>query len=108
MSYPDGKSLVFVNYRNFRKDIYLADISLFDNQISEIKQHPEDFSIESSTENKYLVSPIFPYRFKPSLDILVPFVMYHSEFGLFLATYWQASELLGNHQIYNQLLYSVG
>ncbi|MFA5779320.1 MAG: hypothetical protein WC947_04215 [Elusimicrobiota bacterium] len=103
---PDGKSLIFVNYRNFRKDIYLADISLFDNEISKI--NPENIPVESSTENKYLVSPIFPYRFKPSLDVLVPFVMYHSEFGLFLATYWQASELLGNHQIYNQLLYSSG
>ncbi len=108
--YPtsDGKSLVFVNYRNFRKDIYLADISLLDNKISEINH--ENFSVESSTENKYLAlaSPVFPYRFKPSLDVLVPFVMYHSEFGLFLATYWQASELLGNHQIYNELLYSSG
>lgn len=102
---PDGKSLVFVSYRNFRKDIYLADISLFDNEISEI--NPENIPVESSTE-KYLASPVFPYRFKPSLDVLVPFVMYHSEFGLFLATYWQASELLGNHQIYNQLLYSSG
>lgn len=103
---PDGKSLIFINYRNFRKDIYLADISSFENKLQENKQ--EEFSVESSTGNKYLASPIFPYRFKPSLDILVPFVMYHSEFGLFLATYWQASELLGNHQIYNQLLYSSG
>lgn len=102
---PDGKSLIFVNYRNFRKDIYLADISLFDNKISEIKPE-KDFSVELSSENKYLSSPVFSYRFKPSIDVLVPFVMYHSEFGLFLATYWQASELLGNHQIYNQLLYS--
>jgi len=102
----DGKSLVFVNYRNFRKDIYFADISQFDNEIS--ASNPENISVESSTDNKYLASPIFPYRFKPSIDILVPFVMYHSEFGLFLATYWQASELFGNHQIYNQLLYSSG
>ncbi|MBI5574543.1 MAG: PD40 domain-containing protein [Elusimicrobia bacterium] len=105
---PDGENLVFVNYRNFRKDIYIADISTFDCKISQVVK-AEDFLIETSTGNKSLLaSPIFPYRFKPSLDILVPFVMYHSEYGLFLATYWQASELLGNHQIYNQLLYSSG
>ncbi|PIU83659.1 MAG: hypothetical protein COS68_02860 [Elusimicrobia bacterium CG06_land_8_20_14_3_00_38_11] len=103
---PNGQSIVFEYYRNFRKDIYLADISSFENKLQENKQ--EEFSVESSTENKYLASPIFPYRFKPSLDVLVPFVMYHSEFGLFLATYWQASDLFGNHQISSQLLYSSG
>ncbi|MFH1540889.1 MAG: hypothetical protein ABID79_03435 [Elusimicrobiota bacterium] len=107
----DDKNLLFVNYRNFRKDIYLADISLFENKILENKSEEKSLielstSVELPTKNNSLTSPVFPYRFKPSLDILVPFIIYHSEFGLFLATYWQASELLGNHQLYNQLLYS--
>lgn len=103
----DGQNVVFSYYRNFRKDIYIADISAFDNKISEIKLN--EFLVETSTGKEgeeYLSSPVFPYRFKPSVDILVPFLMYHSEYGLFLATYWQASELLGNHEIYNQLLYA--
>ncbi len=101
---PDGKSLLFVNYRNFRKDVYIADISKFNCEGAEV--NAVDPAVAISTGTGYLSSPIFPYRFKPSLDILVPFVMYHSEYGLFLATYWQASELLGDHQIYNQILYS--
>ncbi|MDD5686796.1 MAG: hypothetical protein PHE88_03050 [Elusimicrobia bacterium] len=105
---PDGKDVMFSYYRNFRRDIYLTDKFSFEDIVS--KNNNENFSVSSSTTgiNKQLVSPVFPYHFKPSLDILVPFLLYHSEYGLFLATYWQASELLGNHEISNQLLYASG
>ncbi|MBN1383526.1 MAG: PD40 domain-containing protein [Elusimicrobia bacterium] len=105
---PDSKEVIFSYYRDFRKDIYSVDVSSFENPGLALGSGPEVFSVDISTHITplSLASPVFAYRFKPSLDVLVPFIVYHSEYGLFLATYWQASELLGDHEIYNQLLYS--
>ncbi|OGS43949.1 MAG: hypothetical protein A2539_06890 [Elusimicrobia bacterium RIFOXYD2_FULL_34_15] len=100
----DGRNILFSYYRSFRRDIYMADISFFDGSISKIKT--ENYEAVTSTSVKKLTSPVFKYRFRPSLDILAPFLVYHSEFGLFLAAYWQASDVLGDHVVTNQIVYA--
>ncbi len=49
-----------------------------------------------------------PYRFRASTDLFYPLFFYSSTDGLFLATYWQASEYLGNHQLQTAFQYSSG
>ncbi|OGS35225.1 MAG: hypothetical protein A2474_08085 [Elusimicrobia bacterium RIFOXYC2_FULL_34_12] len=101
---PDGKNILFSHYRNFRRDIYLTDELFFGGTVAYASK--EEYDTETSTTPINLKSPIFSYHFKPTLDILAPFLVYHSEFGLFLAAYWQASDMLGDHTISNQIVYA--
>ncbi|MBI5631112.1 MAG: PD40 domain-containing protein [Elusimicrobia bacterium] len=45
-----------------------------------------------------------PYQFSYSTDLFIPALFYSSEGGLFMAGYWQGSDLLGRHQ--NQALFN--
>ena len=101
---PDGNSVCFSYYNNFRQDLYLVNVSSFDGAAVSTSPY-SGFSQGESTGAAVSSLVAAPYRFKPSLDILVPFLMYHSEYGLFLATYWQASELFGDHEISSQIMY---
>ncbi|OQA91630.1 MAG: translocation protein TolB [Elusimicrobia bacterium ADurb.Bin231] len=99
--------VAFSYYDNFRKDIYIADTNSIDKISGQQEPISKNISGDDKISSDLNVSSMSgkPYKFHPSLDILVPFVMYHSEYGLFVAAYWQASELFGNHEIYNQIIY---
>lgn len=47
-----------------------------------------------------------PYRFNASTDFFFPILFYSSTDGLYLSAYWQASEMLGNHQIQAAVTYA--
>ncbi|MFN0118283.1 MAG: peptidase MA family metallohydrolase [Elusimicrobiota bacterium] len=58
-------------------------------------------------------SPLFlgpsnPYKFKGSTDLFLPFFFYSSQDGLVFINLLQASDLLGNHQLSQQLQFSSG
>jgi hypothetical protein len=101
---PDGKNLVFTCYRDFRKEIYMAPVAALDGSPG-WQETGQDVAQPVSSAPVHFAGQVKPYRFKPSLDIIIPFVLYHSEYGLFLATYWQGSELFGDHEIANQIVY---
>jgi Tol biopolymer transport system component len=58
--------------------------------------------------DRTLLGPRSPYRFRASTDLFFPLFFYSSTDGLFLAAFWQASEHLGNHQLQSTLQYSSG
>ncbi|HNW43066.1 MAG TPA: hypothetical protein PKI19_01075 [Elusimicrobiales bacterium] len=60
----------------------------------------EDFSLSSGT--------FLPYRFKASMDLFFPAFLFSSPGGLFWMNYWQASDMLGNHNLSLYLNYNSG
>ena len=49
-----------------------------------------------------------PYRFKPSTDLFFPAFLFSSPGGLFWMNYWQASDMLGRHNLNLYLNYNSG
>ncbi|PIU20531.1 MAG: hypothetical protein COT18_01865, partial [Elusimicrobia bacterium CG08_land_8_20_14_0_20_59_10] len=49
-----------------------------------------------------------PYRFKASTDLFYPAFMFSSPGGIFWTNYWQASDMLGNHNLALYLYYNSG
>ncbi|HBA61151.1 MAG TPA: hypothetical protein DCZ92_10100 [Elusimicrobia bacterium] len=49
-----------------------------------------------------------PYRFKASTDLFYPAFMFSSPGGLLWTNYWQASDMLGNHNLALYLYYNSG
>ena len=60
----------------------------------------EEFALSSGTFR--------PYRFKASTDLFFPAFMFSSPGGLFWMNYWQASDMLGNHNLNLYLNYNSG
>ncbi len=56
----------------------------------------------SSAESPLFLGHARPYRFDASTDLFIPFVFYSTLDGLVLADVWQASDMLGNHQLQEQ------
>lgn len=54
------------------------------------------------------VTQSHPYRFRASTDLFFPVLYYSSTDGLFVASIWQFSEHLGNHQMSTSLQYASG
>jgi outer membrane protein assembly factor BamA len=59
-------------------------------------------------QSPYLLGAVRPYRFQASTDLFLPFLYYSTLDGLVAADVWQASDLLGNHQIQQQMQYASG
>ncbi|MBI5243936.1 MAG: PD40 domain-containing protein [Elusimicrobia bacterium] len=55
-----------------------------------------------------LLSPGRPYKPSYSTDIFIPAFFYSSNGGLFWTSYWQGSDMLGNHQAQGLLTYASG
>lgn len=49
-----------------------------------------------------------PYAFRFSTDLFLPALFYSSQGGLFALSYWQGSDLLGNHNVAAQLALNTG
>lgn len=54
------------------------------------------------------LSPPRPYRFRASTDLFLPAFFYSSQGGVFWTSYWQGSDMLGNHQASNFVAYNSG
>jgi hypothetical protein len=111
-----SKLLVFSAYYNNSQHVYLSkslDMLLAEGVEIEMegKQSTATVNVDevgrvhlSSTsflEDRTLSFPIQPrpYKFSFSTDLFIPFIAYTSSEGLLLYTYWQGSEMLGNHRI---------
>ncbi|MBI4347042.1 MAG: PD40 domain-containing protein [Elusimicrobia bacterium] len=49
-----------------------------------------------------------PYQFRFSTDLFLPALFYSSQGGLFALSYWQGSDLLGNHNVAAQVALNTG
>ena len=92
---PDGQHIVFSSFHKGEKHLYIAAITEFENQITQTGSSPE-----LTQEKTPPASGTFRnYRFNASTDLFFPALYYSTYEGLYLALYWQVSDMLGNHQV---------
>jgi len=120
----DGSRMVFSSLRHGSMNLYSAGPELWnpsadkaDVARAEGPENAEALAAGAKAggwENNPALSSYFPalpsspYRFRASTDLFFPVFYYSSQDGLFLATLWQASEHLGDHQIQGTLQYGSG
>lgn len=107
---PDGTKLLFSSFRNTRRELYLVDLSALPSLAKEGNEGSLSVTRNSPyplfTKEGRTTSNAQPYRFRASTDLLLPVLFYSSLDGLYLATYVQMSELLGNHQLQSLVSYA--
>jgi len=100
-----GKSIAFSSYRKGSRQIYIAETALLENEIKEIVKE----SIEKSSVLDRRGSMLYSrYKLYPSTDLFFPLFYYSTYDGLYIAMYWQISEMLGNHTAAVSTQYSSG
>lgn len=102
-SFISENEVVFSLFYNGKKDIYKLNIST----TLSVKLEADRPNLNVSETKKIPVydSEVRPYRFSASTDLFFPFLYYSSVDGLFLATYWRFSDMLGHHNFYTGVLY---
>jgi hypothetical protein len=120
----DGNRLVFASLRHGSMNLYSGGPVLWNPPPGKAEvaraggpaetEVPASGAKAGGWENNPALSSYFPalpsspYRFRASTDLFFPVFYYSSQDGLFLATLWQASEHLGDHQIQGSLQYGSG
>ncbi|MFN3966191.1 MAG: hypothetical protein ACK4JE_00630, partial [Endomicrobiia bacterium] len=104
----DGKLLAFSSYRNGEKHIYIADINNFENKSIFYSKNLQNETLKEPA--KKISLNYKPYKFSSSTDLFFPVLYYSTYDGLFMAFYWQISEMLGNHtaSLYTQYVSGTG
>lgn len=115
---PDDSQILFVSHWKGEQHIYRADAAkLFG------ASAPAEPAAASRTQRSlraqtaaaprpggepitFSLSEGKPYRFRASTDFFFPLIYYSSLDGLFASAYWQASEMLGNHQVQASVSYA--
>ncbi|MDA8130698.1 MAG: hypothetical protein M0011_04240 [Elusimicrobia bacterium] len=98
-----GGKIFFSSFRNGGVDIYSGapEDFLYERQGTG-PAAAEDFSVKPSS------GTYGPYRFKASTDLFFPAFLFSSPGGLFWMNYWQASDMLGRHNLALYLNYNSG
>ncbi len=86
--------IFFSLFSRGRIDIYSQNTGDFKARLVELEQ-PEPKNMQEQQTEKFSYSG--PYKFKASLDLFYPALMFSSPGGLFLANYSQFSDFLGRH-----------
>ncbi|MBI2915419.1 MAG: PD40 domain-containing protein [Elusimicrobia bacterium] len=119
---PDGKNVLFVSYRRVEQHLYLSSyerlisekdgkqfvarldsdrLGEFVEKLTKVRhsEPPRSGGEESTASTSSVAQKGQRYRFNASTDFFFPVFFYSSTDGLFFSSYWQASEMLGNHQL---------
>ncbi|MBN1621937.1 MAG: PD40 domain-containing protein [Endomicrobiales bacterium] len=108
----DNKKLLFSSFRRGERHLYLQDMEKIKPSVFYKRQEEKIDVVSRSkttiTSERNDKSPAMarPYRFKVSTDLFFPVIFYSSLDGLYLATYWQISEFLGNHQLQSMVTFA--
>lgn len=123
----NGKEILFVSHRQGEQHIYRTSPhfleawrrpesgAAFQNNPLSSQQRPEeragDLRTSSAAATPAAASNTIllggrAYGFKASTDFFFPVLFYSSTDGLFLSAFWQASEMLGNHQVQAGVTYA--
>lgn len=121
---PSLNSLFFVAFENGEKHIYQGDWSFAaksgpvstsstDDSFWKTPMLSTDFGSNMvwnppNVGDLFIKTPPQPYRFKSSTDIFLPFFLYSSQDGLVIVDVWQHSDMLGNHQLQQQMQFASG
>lgn len=107
---PDESKVIFVSHFEGEQHLYEADKEkLFEAAQPLVGARkgadPLKLAVETA-ETPVRVVEGKPYKFKASTDFFFPILYYSSLDGLFASAYWQASEMLGNHQLQAAVSYA--
>ncbi len=100
---PDGKKILFSSFRYGSMNIYSGARENFLSEPAspslpaEIQSSSETLEASAGAAPADFAGAFRPYKFKASTDLFYPVFMFSSPGGLFLMNYWQASDMLGNH-----------
>ena len=101
---PDGEKILFTSYHRGKMDIYVGKTSTLSFS-SQIVEYPLLIDKEEETVSLLKEKRLFPiiskrpYRLHISTDLFYPLLFFSIPGGLYVATYWQASDMMGNHQL---------
>ncbi len=106
---PGQTRFLYVAFRSGQQQIYLSstdepsDVSKkpdppYPNQVTP-QINASEFNAPQTSTAPLIVEVSRKYRLRAGTDFFLPVFFYSSTDGLFLSAYWQASEMLGNHQI---------
>lgn len=101
----DGKKILFSSFRNGEIQIYCNSLDSLTGTYFETIENKN----EQETSTLIKASPLLynsKYKMNFSTDLFFPLFFYSSYEGLYLYSYWQASEMLGNHQIGAEVYYN--
>lgn len=101
----DGNSIIFSLFLDGRKDIYKIRNSELTTTKMEKEEETETATApdENSAPNEETIKP---YKFTASTDLFYPFLYYSSLDGLFLASYWLFSDMLGRHNLTTGVIFA--
>ncbi len=94
----------FSAFRRGGMDVYAGSPEkfLYEKQAGPEPGAPGSFAVKPSS------GAFLPYRFKASTDLFFPAFLFSSPGGLFWMNYWQASDMLGRHNLGFYLNYNSG
>lgn len=100
---PAGGRLYFSAFRRGGMDVFSAPPENFlYERVFSPPPPPETFTVRPAT------GTFSPYRFNASTDLFFPAFLFSSPGGLFWMNYWQASDMLGRHNLGFFLNYNSG
>ena len=103
---PDGSRIAFSSFRKGSRHIYVSGAGAFENKpVIYSKPGGDAPLVQKPFPGPFTYNP---YRFSASTDLFFPFLYYSTYDGLFIAMYWQISEMLGNHTALLYTQYSSG
>lgn len=108
---PNGEEILFVSYRRVEQHLYRTSKQAF--LSAEKSAAAADAGKQKAVPSEIAPSPeqtalhrTRPYSLRASTDFFFPVMFYSSTDGLYLSAFWQASEMLGNHQIQAAVTYA--
>ena len=106
---PFGNELLFVSFRAGEQHLYRMPFQTSAASPSVKSKHSADTKTAFVSPGPLAAAGLRggrPYKFRASTGFFFPIMFYSSTDGLFLSAYWQASEMLGNHQIQSAVTYA--
>ncbi|MFH2202342.1 MAG: BamA/TamA family outer membrane protein [Elusimicrobiota bacterium] len=106
---PDGR-IVFAGFRRGSIHVYRGGRERFEAELwsDDAPQQEERFAPVPVSTAAVSLSLGRPFRDSFSTDLFLPAFFYSTEGGFFWASYWQGSDMLGNHQVLSALSYASG
>ncbi|MCS7231936.1 MAG: hypothetical protein RMJ67_07360 [Elusimicrobiota bacterium] len=95
--YIYNNTIFLTYYRDFNQHIYKYDLKELITIATPITQKMVSEQIISYKEN--ILRKDIPYKFYFSTDLFLPFLYYSSYEGLMMLLYWQASDMVGEHNV---------
>lgn len=112
---PDGAKILFASFLKGSMNVYAGPRENFRNEPYQIPAVPAPQPpaaaapvVQPSTVAAVMAGEYRPYKFKASTDLFFPAFMFSSPGGLYWMNYWQASDMLGDHNLGMFLTYNSG